>query len=393
MKKKIILLLLVATSMKASAQSSFENILIQIEDNNMGLQALRLQADADKIGNQTDIFLEDPEIGFNYLWGSPEGLGNRQDISMSQKLDIAILSGLKSRVGKSKNSLVEWQYRADRMDVLLQARLLMLDLTYCNGMIRELDNRRIMALALVDNQKKRLDNGDVNMIEYNNVKLDFVNVEAEIRRFKAEKDALLMELKSLNGGKTVEFEEQEFLPIPLPVNFDDWYTEAADKNPWLGYVKSEVELSRQQLKLAKAQNLPLFSVGYMSEKTVGERYRGVMLGVSIPLWGNKNKVRQARADCEAAQMREKDAHQQFYGRLQTIYQRTQGLRESAVIYRKSLVESDNRQLLKKALEMGEISMMDYLLQISRYYDAVEKTLSAERDFQKSVAELTAVTTL
>ena len=47
-------------------------------------------------------------------------------------------------------------------------------------------------------------------------------------------------------------------------------------------------------------------------------------------------------------------------------------------------------LLKKALDMGEISLLDYLLEMQYYYDAVENALAAEKDFELALADLSAV---
>ncbi|MBK6964392.1 MAG: hypothetical protein IPH20_10765 [Bacteroidales bacterium] len=42
-----------------------------IERNNTTLSALRKSVEAEKLGNRTGIYLQNPEAGFNYLWGVP----------------------------------------------------------------------------------------------------------------------------------------------------------------------------------------------------------------------------------------------------------------------------------------------------------------------------------
>ena len=89
--------------------------------------------------------------------------------------------------------------------------------------------------------------------------------------------------------------------------------------------------------------------------------------------------------------RQEDAKIQFYGQLNILYQRVLGLNESALTYRKALTEADNSQYLKRALDVGEISVLDYLRQASIYYQFIDKAMSAERDLHKSHAELTSYT--
>ncbi|KAA6308963.1 hypothetical protein EZS27_039465 [termite gut metagenome] len=57
----------------------------------------------------------------------------------------------------------------------------------------------------------------------------------------------------------------------------------------------------------QAMGLPSFLAGYMSEKVVGEHFQDITLGISIPLWENKNRVKQAKAASIAAQRAKKTA--------------------------------------------------------------------------------------
>lgn len=52
--------------------------------------------------------------------------------------------------------------------------------------------------------------------------------------------------------------------------------------------------------------------------------------------------------------------------------------------------ANSTDLLKKALDAGEISLLEYILEIGLYYDTVNQALEAERDYQKAYAELSAV---
>jgi len=171
----------------------------------------------------------------------------------------------------------------------------------------------------------------------------------------------------------------------LPLHFDDWFAQAAQQNPVLAYARQEIEISRQQLSLSKTMNLPTLSAGYMSEKVVGERFQGLSLGITIPLWENKNRVKQAKASVKAAESRETDNRQQFYNQLQILYNRTAGLKIAAEKYRQSLVTANNTGLLKKALDAGEISLLEYMVEIGLYYETINRALEAERDYQKAFA--------
>lgn len=376
--------------MLVQAQGDIETVLDVIEHNNTTLKALRETAGAQKLENRTDIFLADPEIGFNYLWGSPSAIGNRKDISVSQSFDIATLSGEKSRVAAKKNEMIDWQYRAERMNLLLEAKQYCIDLIYYNALLKQIGIRLDNAMNLDKAMKKRLDSGDTSLPEYNNVRLSTASVKCEAARVTAERDAVVAQLARLNGGNPVELASVDYDTVQIPAVFSEWYKIAEKKNPVLAYVRKDVELSNRQLSLSKKMGLPSFSAGYMSEKTTDEYFKGIALGVSVPLWSNRNRVRQARAAVQAAEARQVDAKLQFYGSLEVLYHRTLGLKAAADTYRASLAATDNTVLLKKAFDAGEISVADYLMQTAVYYDIVRQALEAEREYQRSCAELYAV---
>lgn len=390
MKTIIITMLVLFAGITLNAQNNINSVLSSIEENNTTLKALREQAEADKLQNKTGIFLDDPEVGFNYLWGSPTDIGNRTDFSVSQTFDIPTITGMKSRLANGKNNLVEWQYKADRMNILLEAKQYCIELVYYNSLLKELYLRLEHAQTIAKGYKDRMDRGDVSILEYNKVNLNLSTIQGEISRMEVEREALFAQLKRLNGGIEVVFNDSDYGNRELPLNFDEWYVQAEDKNPILAYVRNEIEVSQKQVSLSKAMNLPKFTAGYMSEKVVGQRYQGVSLGISIPLWSNKNQVKQAKAAVAAAQSREADTKQQFYSQLQIQYSKAMGLKTTADKYRQSLANVNNTILLKKALDAGEISLLDYMVEMGLYYDNVNQTLAAERDYQLAFAELSAV---
>lgn len=389
MKTIVLVITSIMTLLPLHAQHRYREVLSEIEQNNTSLKALRETSNAEKLGNRSDCFLPDPEVGYDFLWGNPASIGSRKDLSISQSFDIPTLFGIKSGLADQKNALIDRQYRTERMKILLEAKLYLLDLTYYNGLLKELSLRKAHTEILYEVRKQKLDKGEGNILEYNNVRLNRSKVEAEIKRVETERDAIIAQLTRLNGGRVISTDEEIFETLYLPKEFREWVAGAESKSPVLAFFETDIAFSKKQLLLNKALNLPSVSLGYISEQTFGEGYRGISVGISIPLWSNRNRVKEAKAGLEAARYRREDAIARFYGEMEMLYQRTCGLQEVAATYRRALQEADNSELLKKALDAGEISIVEYMMQVALYYDAVDQALAAERDCHKAFAELTA----
>jgi len=390
MRTILISIMALFASISLIAQNSVLTVLKAVEENNSTLKALKETAKAQMLENKTGIFLSNPEVGFNYLWGNPTALGNRSDFSISQTFDIPTLTGMKRKMADERNGLVEWQYKAERMHILLEAKQYCMELIYFNALKKELEIRLQHAQTIASGYQNRFNSGDANRLEYNKAQLSLSTIKGEMARIDVERNALMSQLKRLNGGMDIIMDDYQFNQEQLSHNFDDWYQQAEQNNPILVYIKQEVLLSQKQVTLNKAKGLPTFSAGYMSEKVVGQRFQGLTLGISVPMWENKNRVKQAKAAVVAAQAREMDSKQQFYNLLQIQYNRALGLKNTAESYRKSLAMANSSELLKKALDAGEISLLNYMLELGLYYHMVNQTLEAERDYQKALAELSAV---
>lgn len=365
-------------------------VLDSVEANNTTLIAMRADADARKLDYRTDISLPDPEIGVKRMWEGAEQTGNLTEITVGQRVDLSTVLGHKRRVANHQSALVDEEYRTVRMDILLEAKLLCIDIIYYNALSTELNRRLSHARRVVEAERRRLENGDADALSYNNVLLSLSALEAEISRVETESAALTARLASLNGGDVLPLALDEYAPVTFDTDFDSWYREALDGNPQMALVRQESEVRRSQLTLSRSMHLPTLSATYINERHLtGERSQGFTVGMNLPLWANKNRVRSARAALHAAEAYETDVTLQLYGQLREGYERVVGLQHTARLYQRALEEANNTELLQRAMDEGFISVLEYLQGVELYYDYLDRSLSAERDYRRALAELEA----
>ncbi len=361
-----------------------------IETHNTTLKALRAEVTARKLDNRTGITLADPEVGYKRMWEGAEQTGNLSEFTVTQSFDLPTVLGYKSRAADSQNLLADEEYRMVRMNILLEAQLVCIDLVYYNALATELDRRLLHARRVVEVEKQRLENGDTDILSYNNVMLSLSALEAEKERVTTEQKVLTAELARLGGGQPLSVVGREYASAELATDFDSWYAEALQHSPVLSLARTGREAAKSELVLSKSMHLPTLSATYINERhTIGDRSQGVAVGMSVPLWANKNRVRSAQAALQAAEAHEADAEQQLRSELYMGYERVQGLRQTAELYRRALAEANNTELLQRAMDEGYISVLEYLQGIELYYEYLDRSLSAERDYQRALAEIEA----
>ena len=143
----------------------------------------------------------------------------------------------------------------------------------------------------------------------------------------------------------------------------------------------------KQVEVQKALNLPKIETGYHSQGILGQSYRGVHAGITIPLWENKSRLKVAKLNVDYAterinthRLEHRMENKEFYDQL--------AVRQKAMDDYRSLFNSLNNQyLLDKALQLGQITVIQYFQEESYYYAAMDRLFQLELEYHKALAQL------
>ena len=364
-------------------------VLAEIEANNLELKVLAAEMEARGAENLAGTALADPEAEFAYLFGPP-GIGRRRDFAVSQRFDFADLSGLRRNAALQENDLLALRFRTARRDILTSARKLVCEIIARNALIAEYTLRAERARIMERSYAKGLEDGAFSMPDYRKAAVDLAEAEGELELLRAERHSLLAELAALNGGRELDITDKvQYLQV-LPDTFEDWLEEAGERNSALAEVRASVRLQETRLKLTRSEAFPGLSVGYMSELVPGEEFRGLKVGISIPLWSSSRKLSGARSQVAAARLSERLAVTQFQAKARSLYENARRLREAADRYDVLARMDDSRRDLEKALSAGHISLLDYISELSFFYKTLELAIDTEKQYGLALADLLAL---
>lgn len=380
----VISALLLANSIQAQ---STNELLDRIASNNLTLQALEHQVTARGYESMAAISLPDPEVEFALLAGSPSEIGVRKDISISQGFDVATLSGARKAVALGENELLKLQWKATRRDILSEARNLIAETVCRNALIAEYSRRATLAESMAEALKASLDKGAATVIDYNKAVLSLSEARAALNTVVIERESFIRRLAALNGGESIEVCVLSMDPEMIPEDFESWFDEASQTSSTLAYVRQATELSKDKLSLARSESMPSMSLGYMAELVPGSNFRGVKMGVSVPLWSSSRRVRSAKYEIQAAEAEAADAAASYRMEAESAYATAMGLKKISDDYAQILSHCDNSVYVQKAYELGQISLLEYLVELDMYYDAVTRSIEADRDYQLALTNL------
>ena len=374
MKSYIIVAALSVLTGGLSAQTSIEDVLRSVEANNKDLQANSQLVQSQKLEAKLDNNLPDPSVSYSHFWGNKEGMGFTGEFVASQSFDFPSVYVRKHKLTKAKSAGLDRQGMAFRQQILLQVKEVCLDLVLLNQQKNLLDTRLRNAEQLSAFYATRLEKGNANILETNKIDLELLNARTEAR---------------MNETSRIEFTDTVYaLPDKDVLSFDELRTEAMQSDPQLQTLRSDQTTALRQVSVNKAKGLPGFELGYrMNPASGGERFNGFLVGITIPLFSNRNNVKQAKAQARYTEMQLESASFTVENGLRQLYDQSVSLKKSIDEYKDVLKRQNSLVLLNKAIQAGQISMIEYFVDVTTYYQSVQNYLQLQNQYQKVMAQL------
>ena len=387
MKKQIYTFMLCCLSLPIWAQSGIDNVLKNIESNNKTLKASQQLNESQKLEAKVGNYLPNPTVELNQLWTDKNTGNNVNEFAVVQSFDFPTVYFNKKKLTKTKANASDYLYATTRQQILLKAQLVCHEIIYLRQQQHLLNNRQKNAALLAALYKQRYDNGDANQLEYNKIVLEKINADNASRRNQAALKAQLEQLQALNGGVEINFSDTRFSNLPTLPAFAELENEYINNDPNLKNLSTTAESAQQSIKVSRSLSLPKFDIGYHHNGGSGEKMNGFRIGMSIPLWENRNTVKQAKAQAEYTAFNFEDNKQIVKATLQDLYLQAEALYVSCSEYAQTLSLQRNENILNKALEAGQISMIEYFVEIALLYDSIQNYLDVEKEYHNIVAQL------
>lgn len=381
----IILLLLFAA--KANAQSGIENILTQVRKNNKTIQAVEQYYEAQNLQYKTGNNPSNPFAEYNYLSGRPDNAGNQHDFTIIQQFDFPTAYAKKSQLAKTQIARTEFQLSASRQDVLLEAKKCCIELVYQNKLQLLLSEQIQSTEKLLADFQTRLDRGDGTILEVNKTKLQLIQIKRQVQQNMACIAQLNQKLTALNGGNEITFADTLYeTPQTIPP-FEQLEADYENADPLRKILEQEILITQKQVELSKSIRLPKMELGYHYQSILGQTYNGIHSGISIPLWENRNTVKQRQAQVLFSDLQLQDHRNAHYYEIKNLYEKYASLKITLQEYQTVFTSLKNKSLLNKALSLGELTTIQYFMEINYYTDAFNSYLQSEKEYHQTIAEL------
>lgn len=386
MKRYLIATIVAFSTYSIAFADNIGDVLKQVASNNLTLQALAHDNQADVLDIKASNSICGPSVEYSPFFTKGYSGVAESELVVSQEIDFPTKYAARNKQAKMQNIVGEQLLIKQRSDILLQAQLLCIDLIRLNQTLSMLHERLANSETLLQMYQKRMDAGDANALELNKVKLDCMEVRTLVNEAQGERTSLLQQLRQLNGGKPIDVIDTVLPEYPQITNFESYRALALASDADVAVAQTALRAADMNLKLQKNEWLPNISFGYRRNTEQGEGINGFLVGVSFPLYSNSNNVKAARQRRESAELQVMQAQNEAEASMRTNYEQLQGLQQ-VIDHSDVKLLQESLTLFAKALQHGEITALVYYVEINSIYEKLQRHIDLHCQSVKLLAEL------
>ena len=386
MKRYLIATIVALSTYSVALADTVGDVLKQVAANNLTLQALVHDNQADVLDIKASNSIGGPSVEYSPFFTKGYSGVAESELVVSQEIDFPTKYAARNKQAKMQQTVGDKLLAKQRRDILLQAQLLCIDLIRLNQTLSMLHERLANSETLLQMYQKRMDAGDANALELNKVKLDCMEVRTLVNEAQGERTSLLQQLRLLNGGKPIDVIDTVLPEYPQITNFESYRALALASDADVAVAQTALRAADMNLKLQKNEWLPNISFGYRRNTEQGEGINGFLVGVSFPLYSNSNNVKAARQRRESAELQVMQAQNEAEASMRTNYEQLQGLQQ-VIDHSDVKLLQESLDLFAKALQQGEITALVYYVEINSIYEKLQRHIDLHCQSVKLLAEL------
>lgn len=387
MKNSLFLTIIIFLSFTlVSKAQSYSDILKTIEENNTEIQASKKYVESKVYEYKTENLPSGPSFSYGYFPDNSTVSGTKEVVEVSQSFQMPCFYRNQSAYSKLRISQEEISQQILKQNIIVEVKQLLIDYIYRLKQMAIIDKRLKFAEDIYSAYLIRLETGDANLLEANKAKLHLMQVRRKEKNARNQILSIKEKLKNFNGGNDLDISVNDY-PVDDILDLDSLLFDQLQNDPKVRFNQKAVEVSQKRVKVIKNLQLPELSLGYGSETVADQKFKGVIVGFSIPLWGSKRSIQQSKLESEFYSIRNSATKSAIISETKVQYDKVQTLKENLKSYEDILSSVNSEDLLKQSLELGEISVIEFFTEMFYYYEIYDDFLDVEKDYHQAISEL------
>ena len=405
-----ILVLLVAsvTMNNLSAQQRVISLhdAIQIAlDNNLTLKSSALSVDVQKTLKGASFDL--PKTNLDGQYGQFNSFTNDNSITVSQSFAFPSVYINRSRLANANIKSSELEHTMSQIEIATQVKQVYWQYVFLKSKQKLLFYQDSLYNRFLRAAELRANAGETNRLEMITARSQSLEINNQLFQVTSDIEISGRNLMVLLNSQT------ELIPsVEGENNIDftlDYDSAAIAQNPYLGYIRQQVEVSHIEQKLERSQMLPDLNIGYFSQTIIGtqevagspqlfgksDRFTGVQAGISIPIWFTPytSRTKAAKITENIARNDAENYSKSLSGSYQSLIGEYNKYAATVDYYKKQAVPEADLIIdqATKSYNAGALDYLDYVLTLNRAIEIRQSYIEALNSFNQTIISIEYVT--
>ena len=369
----------------AGAQG-LDEILHQIARNNPQLHAQDKARNAEKIELKTRNNLDRTAVSYSpFFANGVQGIAS-SELVVSQDFDFPTLYAGRNKMIKKQSEVLDTRFESLRRDVLLDARLLCIQLVHQQKLATVLKRQHDCIALLTSHCETNLQQGNATVMDLNKTRLEAMKLTTAMEECNAQISEIKTTLTALNGNKELALDGIAYPTIDALPDDATLLAQYMANDLELKSAQLQNETINREISLTRQENLPSLSVGYRRNTALEERSHGFLVGAAVPLFSNRNRTRAAKARLESAEA--ETEHQRIHteSQIRSLISQMHATRNALQAYDAALMQT-SMDTFVKACQEGEISVIDCCREQADILEKMQEMLELEQQYHLIVASI------
>ncbi len=350
----------------------------------LSVQAAAKAAELSPEGN-----LPDPTVDGELLFPQNSDESNRWGVGVDWELEWPGVYSARREQARLEQQTVQAETSYALARRVQEVQSILVDLQaytttwqYLNSMLQDTDSLQ----ASVERAHR---GGEVSRIDVSKIRI-------ERARLTARMEQVAVEMYDLQGTLTKEYGIRPddvptiLLCHRLTLEPLEYYLDRYDELTQAQALRSATQAAEGAVKVARREALPGIGIGYRHAYEDANHFNGAALSLSIPLFSSKGKKKAAELRAFSAASEERVARQNYSEAIRNTYELAKRLDRDIEEIRVPIAEGFNGDLLRRAYEGGEWTLIQYLQERAFFTEAMLDWIELERAYNQAVTALSLI---
>jgi cobalt-zinc-cadmium resistance protein CzcA len=373
-------------------------------DSNLSVRSSKYAVDVQKAlkGASWDI----PKTSIDGQYGQFNSYSKDNSFTVSQSFAFPTVYINQNKLAKANIKSSEWQLKSSQLEIATQVKQIYWQLAYLYSKQKLFAYQDSLYTGFQKAAELRAKTGETNRLEMISARSQSLEIKNQLRRINADLIIYNQKLQTILNTKSdvapadTILRRIDYLPV-------DNSNLAA--NPSLAYVNQQVEVSHLEKKVETSRILPDLSIGYFSQTLLGtqdvngisrtfgtgDRFTGIQVGISIPLWFTPftAKAKAAKLKEKIAQTDAENYSKSLSGNYRSLMQEFSKNNNSVDYYEKQAIPEADLiiEQATRSYKGGAMDYLDYILSLNRALSIKQNYLDALNDYNQTIISIDFIT--